>query len=256
MKDRKLSRIDERINEMRKRTEGIEKYKVSSEVFDRSTLLTLYHLASRGIVDLLFGVIKAGKESNVFLGRDRGGRSVAVKIHLVATSNFRRMLDYLAGDRRFRDFRRNRRSIVYTWVRKEFKNLERAHRAGVSVPEPRGYKKNVVVMEFIGREEIAAPVLKDAAIEEPEETFSKILENCRRLYCRAELVHADLSEYNILIKNGEPYLIDLSQAVLTKHPHARDYLGRDMHNLASFFKKRLEEKPEQEKLLSYVIDCG
>lgn len=246
MIEKKLSRIEEQLDEAGKKLKGEEGYKVASEVFDRSTLLTLYHLANQGLVDLLFGVIKAGKESNVLLGKDKGGSPVAVKVHLVTASDFKAMLGYLAGDRRFRDFKRNRRGIVYTWVKKEFKNLDRAYRAGVKVPRPLGYRNNVVVMEFVGEGERAAPMLKDVSVEEVEEIYEQVVENYRKLYSKAKLVHSDLSEYNILIHRGEAYFIDLSQAVIRDHPHAGEYFARDMENISRYFRRQGLETSAQE----------
>ncbi len=245
MIEKKLSKIDARIDKIRKRIKGIEDYKVASEVFDNSTLLTLYHFAKKGTIDTLYGVIKAGKESNVFLAKDREGRDVAVKIHLVTASDFRKMLNYLEGDKRFRAFKRNRRGVVYTWVKKEFKNLERAYEAGVRVPKPLGFRNNVLVMEFIGDGGEAAPMLKNLELEEPEKIFSDVLENYNKLYCRANLVHADFSEYNILIKEGVPYIIDLSQAVIREHPYAEEFLERDVRNITRYFKKYFDVAEEE-----------
>ena len=96
---------------------GSEAYKIMAEVFDRSTLFTLYRLANRGLFDELCGAVSTGKEANVFFARDRQGNPRAVKIYRIATSDFRTMWRYLAGDPRFRRIRRSRRHIVYTWAK-------------------------------------------------------------------------------------------------------------------------------------------
>ncbi|UCC33165.1 MAG: serine protein kinase RIO, partial [Candidatus Bathyarchaeota archaeon] len=59
----------------------------------------------------------------------------------------------------------------------------------------------------------------------------------KMLYQKAELVHADLSEYNIMIWDGEPVLFDISQAVPVEHPMASKFLRRDLKNLHRYFKK-------------------
>ena len=59
----------------------------------------------------------------------------------------------------------------------------------------------------------------------------------RRLYNDARLIHADLSEYNILYMKGTCYVIDVGQAVVTSHPKAMIYLERDAVNITNFFKK-------------------
>ncbi|MFQ5815664.1 MAG: serine protein kinase RIO [Candidatus Hydrothermarchaeaceae archaeon] len=235
----KLEELEARADEARRKIKGLEDLKVASEVFDTSTLLTLYYLANKGTIEVLRGVIKTGKESNVFLAEVKG-RSVAVKIHRITTSNYRNMLRYLDGDPRFRGIKRSKRSVVYTWVQKEFKNLERALRAGVAVPRPMVYKNNVLVMEFLGKRKRPYPMLKEAAIEDPEVVFEEILKSMNLLYCRANLVHSDLSEYNILMKESEPVLIDMSHAVVREHPLAGDYLKRDVGNVVRFFGRYLD----------------
>jgi RIO kinase 1 len=57
------------------------------------------------------------------------------------------------------------------------------------------------------------------------------------MYNEANMVHADLSEFNILIYKNKPYLIDLGQGVLLKHPRAFDFLRRDIHNILNHFNK-------------------
>ncbi|MEK6976778.1 MAG: serine protein kinase RIO [Candidatus Hydrothermarchaeota archaeon] len=251
--EERLSRLDRKIDAARKRIKGVEDRRVASEVFDKATLLTLYDLANRGVIDLLYGVIKTGKEANVLKGYGKGGEPLAVKIHLVGTRNYRAMLKYIDGDYRFKGVKRSTRSVVYTWVKKEFKNMERALEAGVKVPMPIAYKNNVLVMDFIGRGEVPAPMLKHVFPAEPDRLYRKVLGYMRALYCRAGLVHADLSEYNILMRDGTPYIIDLSQAVVIEHPQAQEFLRADVRNMANYFRSYLEV--DEGEMLKYITDC-
>ncbi len=235
----KLEELDAKVDEARKKVKGLDDQKVASDVFDKSTLLTLYYLANKGTIDTLGGEIKTGKESSVFLAEAKG-KSLAVKIHRITTSDYRNMLRYLDGDPRFRGIRKNKRSVVFMWVQKEFKNLTRATKAGVPAPRPIGFKNNVIVMEFIGKDKRSYPMLKDAVIEDPEAAFKDTLKAMNRLYCRANLVHSDLSEYNILMKGDKPVIIDMSQAVVREHPRAEEYLKRDVANIVRFFGKYLD----------------
>jgi RIO kinase 1 len=66
------------------------------------------------------------------------------------------------------------------------------------------------------------------------------VEGIKKLY-RANLVHGDLSEYNILIKNREPYIIDISQGVPLDHPLAEELLQRDVKNISRFFNKKFDK---------------
>jgi RIO kinase 1 len=252
--DKKLSQLERELDALRRKVKGIEDLKVASEVFDKATLLTLYELANKGYIDLLYGVIKTGKESNVFLAKDSDGKPLAVKIHRIATSDFRAMTKYIEGDPRFTGFRRNRRGIVYTWVRKEFKNLERAYLNGVRVPKPVAFKNNVIIMEFIGSDSTPSPMLKNVGLSQPEEFFRDLLANVKKLYCRANLVHADLSEYNILVKDDLPVIIDLSSGVVREHPYASEFLHRDIANLVRYFRRYFPV--DYDEVYNYITSCG
>lgn len=253
MLEKKISKLDSKIDQMRKRIKGVEDYKIYDEVFDKATLLTLYDLANKGVIDLLYGVIKTGKESNVFLGQ-KGRRSLAVKIHLVGTSDYRAMVKYIDGDRRFKAVKKTKRSIVHTWVRKEFTNMERAIECGVRAPKPIAFNKNVLVMEFLGRGGRPFPKLKEAPPDDPEHVFNTIVEYIRRLYQDGRMVHADLSEYNILMKGDEPILIDFSQGVILDHPRSREFLKRDVENLCRYFGKYFDT--DADEVLKKIEETG
>lgn len=248
-----IERLDVKIDEIRKKIKGVEDKKVASEVFDKSTLLTLYELANKGAIDLLYGVIKTGKESNVFFGRGKKGEPLAVKIHRITTSDYKSMIRYIDGDRRFRGIKKTKRSIVYTWVKKEFKNLRVALECGVAAPKPIAYKNNVLVMEFVGENEISSPMLKSCWLKNPDKVLKKIVEYMKKLYCRGNLVHSDLSEYNILIKDEQPVFIDLSQAVIKEHPMAQEFLKRDVANIAKYF--RMYMSTDESEILNYITKC-
>ncbi len=245
--------LEEKLEKVRKRIKGVEDRRVASEVFDKSTLLTLYYLANRGVIWVLNGVVKTGKEANVFHGEDKDGNPVAVKIHRVATGDYKARLKYIEGDRRFKGLKKNTRSIIYTWVKKEFKNLQRARACNVRVPAPVAFKNNVLVMEFIGDNGKSAVMLKDWEMEDPARMFEMVLRHVKKLYCHGNLVHADMSEYNVLVWHGAPVLIDLSQAVIREHPSAGEFLERDVANLVRFFGKYIEL--DEEEVLKSIEDC-
>jgi len=240
--------------EQRMKRKRSEEYEVLEEVFDRSTLMTIYDLMNAGVIDIIFGVVKAGKESRIYWGRDSSGQDIAIKIYLTVSSEFRKgMLPYIDGDPRFTRIRRGTRSLVYAWAQKEFKNLKRASEAGVRVPKPIAVSKNVLVMEFIGDEGVPAPLLKHVQLENPEETLETLLGYVRRLYRDAELVHGDLSEYNVMVRDGELVLIDLSQAVLLEHPMADELLRRDIKNVLRYFKRLGVDVPTLKEVYEWVV---
>jgi RIO kinase 1 len=233
-----------------------EEYEVMEEVFDRSTLMTIYDFLNKGTISEVFGVVKAGKEARIYWGKDSEQKELAIKIYLTISAEFKRgMLPYIEGDPRFAHVRRGARSLVYAWAQKEFKNLQRAYDVGVRVPKPIAVSKNVLIMEFIGEEGVSAPLLKETVLQNSQEIYQKLLAYVRKLYQEARLVHADLSEYNVMIWKNEPVLFDVSQAVLLEHPMANKFLQRDLENLYRYFKGLGIPAFSQEEMYRWVTSA-
>jgi RIO kinase 1 len=233
-----------------------EEYDVFEEVFDRSTLITIYDFRNKGTISEIFGVVKAGKEARIYWGKDSEQKELAIKIYLTISAEFKKgMLPYIEGDPRFAHVRRGTRSLVYVWAQKEFKNLLRAHDVGVRVPKPIAVSKNVLIMEFIGEEGVSAPLLKEIVPQKPQEVYRKLLTYVRILYQKARLVHGDLSEYNVMIWENEPVLFDVSQAVLLEHPMANKLLNRDLENLHRYFKGLGVPVLSQEEMYRWVTSA-
>jgi RIO kinase 1 len=208
------------------------------EVFDQATRMVIYQLLNSGILYEVHGVVNAGKEARVYWGKNKEGKDLAVKIYLTASAEFKKgMLKYIEGDYRFKGVKRDTRSLIFTWAQKEFRNLEQASRAKVRVPKPIAVKNNVVVMEFIGKDGVNAPSLKEQAPSDPAKVYEVLLTFVERLYRKAELVHGDLSEYNIMMWKGKPVIFDVAQAVPVSHPMAEFFLRRDLGNVNRFFSR-------------------
>ncbi len=208
------------------------------EVFDQATRLVIYSFLKSGVLDEVHGVVNAGKESRVYWGKNREGKELAVKIYLTSSAEFRRgMLKYIEGDFRFKGIKRDTRSLIFAWAQKEFRNLEQASKAKVHVPNPVSVKDNVLVMEFVGKDGVNAPSLKEQTPANPGKVYKLLLTYLTRLYRKADLVHGDLSEYNIMMWKSKPVIFDVSQAVPTSHPMAGMLLRRDLGNLNRFFSR-------------------
>jgi RIO kinase 1 len=208
------------------------------EVFDKATLMVIYQLLNSGVLYEVHGVVNAGKEARVYWGKSKEGKDLAVKIYLTASAEFKKgMLKYIEGDYRFKGVKHDTRSLIFTWAQKEFRNLEQASRAKVRVPKPIAVKNNVLVMEFIGKDGVNAASLKEQAPSDPEKVYEVLLTYVERLYRKAELVHGDLSEYNVMMWKGKPVVFDVAQAVPTSHPMADFFLRRDLTNVNRFFKR-------------------
>ena len=215
-----------------------EEYEALEEVFDKPTLMTIYELMNKGWIDEIYGAVKAGKESKLYWGRHPDGTELAIKIYLTVTAEFRKgMLTYIAGDPRFERFRKNPRSIIYLWARKEYRNLTEAYKAKVRVPKPYTVKNNVLLMEFIGKDGVSAPLLREVRLSNPEQIYEQLLLYIERLYVKAKMVHGDLSEYNVMIWADEPVIFDVSQAVSIEHPNADQFLLRDIERINHYFER-------------------
>lgn len=225
--------------------------KVFEEVFDRATLLAINRLLSRGELDYLNGVVNAGKEARVYWGVAPDGSPRAVKIYLTASAEFKKRLRYVAGDRRFSKIPSTSRGIAELWVQKEFKNLQLAQQAGIRVPAPLAFNENVLVMEYIGEPPAPSPRFVDSEVDEAD--YGWTMETVERLYEKAELVHADLSEYNVFKFQGKDVLFDMGSAVLTTHPEAKELLRRDVANMVRFFRRRGIYEEEAEEIVERIV---
>jgi RIO kinase 1 len=243
---------DREFQEFRKRLKNTEQFKLDDSVFDDATYAAVYKLVQDGHLTALGGPISTGKEAHVFEAYGPEEVDVAVKVYRINSSNFRQMREYLEGDPRFEGLGGDKKAVVIAWTQKEFSNLGRARRAGVRVPEPIAVERNVLVMEYIGEEGDPAPRLSEVTVENPQTAFEVVREYVRRLY-DAGLVHGDLSEYNLVVYEGELTVIDVGQAVTVHHPNAEDLFERDCRNVANFF-ARLGVDTDAESLRTYVTE--
>lgn len=211
-----------------------ERYKTYHGVFDEFTNVSILKLISKGHLDGLEGEISIGKEASVFSGLVKGQR-VAVKVYRMSTCDFNKMYEYIRYDPRFAELEKKRRKVILAWAQREYRNLLKARQAGVNCPIPRAVYNNVLIMEFIGKQE-AAPRLKDAFPKNPKVFFNAIIKNMAKLHS-AGMVHTDLSHFNILNHKEKPVFIDFSQATIARNPRFQEYLDRDIRIITRFFSK-------------------
>ncbi len=223
-------------------------------VFDERTIFNLGKLLRNGPLERVEGVISAGKEAHIYLAYDLNGKEVALKIYKIDSNTSKWMRNYIIGDPRFKKIPRNISKVIFLWASKEYKNLKRAYKVGLNVPNPIYIKDNILIMDYIGFGSIPAPLLKDIkSPKNPKNLMNEILVSIKKLYQKAKLVHGDLSEYNILYHNQKPIIIDISQAVSIHHPKAEVYLVRDIKNIFKYFKKLGIEIPDPKKFYYEVI---
>lgn len=219
------------------------KHATRDGVLDERTERILQKLINRGELDAVHGCVQSGKEAHVYVGAATDAetlreRTLAVKVFKTTLNEFSNRHEYVTGDRRFdvHFAKKSMRRQLATWTEKEFRNLSRAVKH-VRAPMPRLVKEHVLVMDFVGDNGYPAPTLKDAVLTPAQlaHAYADILQAMRTLYHDARLVHADLSEYNVLVHKHKCWLIDFGQAVDRTHPDFDAYLARDVHNVTRFF---------------------
>ncbi|KAF9533144.1 RIO1 family-domain-containing protein [Crepidotus variabilis] len=211
----------------------------NEQVLDPRTRLILFKMIGRELITEVNGCISTGKEANVYHGLTPAGKHLAIKIYKTSILIFKDRDKYVTGEYRFRrGYSRNPRKMVRLWAEKEMRNLKRLVTAGINAPDPLEVRENVLVMDFVGDSEgWASPRLKDAKLpsEAVQSLYIDMVLIVRRMFHVCKLVHADLSEYNILYHNGQLWIIDVSQSVEHDHPAAFDFLRNDIKNIEDFF---------------------
>lgn len=239
-----------------KRGEEKEKDKAdratSEQVLDQRTRMILLQMINRGHVSEVHGAISTGKEANVYGAvshDDESGETIqrAIKVYKTAILVFKDRERYITGEHRFKGGfdKGNNRKMVKLWAEKEFRNLRRIYGAGIPCPEPLALKLHVLVMGFLGdKKGWAYPRLRDANLvgddidQQWRNLYIQLLGLMRRMYQVCRLVHADLSEYNILYHKGQLYIIDVSQSVEPDHPRSLEFLRMDIKNVGDFFRRK------------------
>lgn len=228
------------------------------QVLDPRTRMILFKILNKGVICEINGCISTGKEANVYHATVADGGERAVKVYKTSILTFKDRDRYVTGEFRFRHgyCKHNPRKMVKTWAEKEMRNLTRMHQAGVPCPEPVILRSHVLVMGFIGTDGWPAPLLKDVTLSESKarELYLHCIQIVRNIYWKCRLVHADLSEFNMLYEGDKLYVIDVSQSVEHDHPHALEFLRKDCTNVTEFFRKNGVCVMTVRELFNFVTD--
>lgn len=243
-RDALIERFDRETERMGVRIRDADQFKVSENVFDDVTLLS-HQLVHKKKIKEMGGSISTGKEANVFYGEGEE-MPIAIKIYRIQSANFQTMSNYIVGDPRFSSVKHAKKDLIFAWTKKEYSNLARAHEAGLRVPLPIHFDRNILIMQFMGEDEVAYPQLRNAKPDDYQAVYDEITAAMKTLFNEAELIHADLSEFNILWDGEHPIIIDIGQAVTPNHPKAIAFLVRDIKNINRYFANRCTIRDEEE----------
>ncbi|CAG9828082.1 unnamed protein product [Diabrotica balteata] len=235
---------------------------------DEFTRLLLYKMINNQLLERVNGVISIGKEA-VILHADSDPsfpfdsnlpKECVIKIFKTTLSEFKQRDKYIKDDHRFKDRigKQTARKTVYIWAEKEMANLMRLQKAEIPCPKVVTLKNHLLVMSFIGENHRPAPKLKDAVMSDADYiiAYEQVTGNMKALYDKANLIHADLSEYNILWYQDQCYFIDVSQSVEPSHENAFHFLYRDCTNVTKFFsKKDVPDVATPDELFTSITGC-
>jgi RIO kinase 1 len=208
----------------------------------------------QGYVDEVLGLVKTGKEASVYAcraGPAAGCDLVAAKVFRGAQYRFKNDAVYQEARARelgisgsaLRAFNKRRKSSTGrdvqagSWRMREYQVLQLLHDSYADVPRPIAAEGEAILMEYIGDEDEAAQQLNRVRVPEDEAPalFQRLMNNVE-LFLALNLVHGDLSPHNVLYRRGELRIIDFPQATDPRfNSHARDFLNRDIANLARYF---------------------
>lgn len=208
--------------------------------------LALNALVKAGVLEAFGKSLGVGKEADVFDALSPSGERVAVKFQRLGRISFRQT-------QRKRGYTKEHASWIFQSrlaAEKEYQALELVYPLGVAVPKPISQNRHVIVMGMIEGAELA----ESKKILRPERVLKEILLNVRRAYLKASVVHADLSEYNVILKPDKHILIiDWPQYVKKEHQNAELFLTRDVKNVVRYFSRKHMLNIKADEALEYVI---
>jgi RIO kinase 1 len=249
----------------------------SEQVLDPRTRMILLQMINRGVVSEINGCLSTGKEANVY-----GAFSIpaatsenpepqplhrAIKVYKTSILVFKDRDRYVTGEHRFRGGynKSSNRAMVKVWAEKEMRNLKRLYAAKIPCPEPIYLRLHVLVMGFLGdKKGWPAPRLRDVelpgSVEEVEvqwrTLYIQLLGLMQKMYKVCKLVHADLSEYNILYHEKKLFIIDVSQSVEHDHPRSLEFLRMDIKNVSDFFRRKGVHVLSEQAIFGFITSQG
>ncbi|XQW84528.1 PA4780 family RIO1-like protein kinase [Thalassotalea piscium] len=210
-------------------------------------------LVDDGLVDEVISQLMSGKEATVYTVRS-GDTIRCAKVYKEANKrSFKKAAQYQEG-RKSRNSRRaramekgskfGRSQQEDAWQNAEVDALYKLAIAGVRVPEPFGCFDGVLLMELITDDNgDVAPRLNDITMsaEQAIEDHDVMMVYIMRMLC-AGIVHGDLSEFNVLVDEYGPVIIDLPQAVdASANNNAKSMLARDVMNITTYYSQYAPE---------------
>ncbi|KAF5292229.1 hypothetical protein FQA39_LY14044 [Lamprigera yunnana] len=218
---------------------------------DELTRYQLYKMMKMRFLERIKGVISIGKEAVILHAKCDLAyperllpKQCVIKIYKTTLAEFKQREKYIPNDNRFRNkiCKQQIHKTIYLLAEKEMNNLMRMRKVGIPCPEVvhLHHTRHILIMSLIGTESNPAPKLKDVILSDTDWiiAYEQVVKFMKTLYEKAHLIHADLSEYNILWHEGLCYFIDVGQSIEPCRIDALPFLIRDCENITKFFVKK------------------
>lgn len=210
----------------------------SSFTFKGLSLYSLWRLVEKGEVEMLGKLMGEGKESTVYNCISRYGEAV-IKFHRLGHPAFKKVKEK-------RDYGTFHFSVLSVRSAKnEFQALNKLYGV-VRVPKPLAWEGNAVLMEIIDAKELFKVRLSNVEV-----VFEILINEVRKMY-KSGIVHADLSQYNVLVSEEGVWIIDFPQSVNSNSDNADKLLQRDLNNIIQYFRKNYGIQRSAEEIFEFV----
>ncbi|MCW4028748.1 MAG: serine/threonine protein kinase [Candidatus Bathyarchaeota archaeon] len=207
--------------------------------------LAINALVKADIIRSFGQTLGVGKEADVYDALSPTGRRIAVKFHRLGRISFRQT-------RRKRGYTREHSTWLFQShlaAEREYQALKLVYDMGVAVPEPISQNRHVIAMGMIE----GGQLVQYIDIGDPKNVLREILRNVKKAYRKANIIHGDLSEYNIILQpDGHILIIDWPQAVKTDHVNAAELLERDLKNVLNYFSRKFGIELTIQNAYAYV----
>ncbi|NHJ46490.1 MAG: hypothetical protein FK733_01760 [Asgard group archaeon] len=210
-------------------------------------VLAFRALSERDTIIAIGREVGKGKESDVFLAYDEEQKELVVKIHRVGRPSFQRT-------KKLRSYIGQRGHINWLYksrlsAKREFEGLTIAEKVKAKTPRALDVNRHIVVMEYFEGTELVNMII----LKNPLKIFNGIISEIRKLFVKGEIIHGDLSEYNIVITLKEEFmLIDFPQFESADHVNSDELLQRDIYNICKYFKRKFRIQSDPQAILEVI----
>jgi len=205
-------------------------------------------LRKTSVISDLVSEVNAGKEATIYIAHLNGSPIIVKAFRHQLTSHNRK--------------KGNPQVRAASIANREFYRLLKAYRGGMRVPTPAKQINNTIIMGFIGHNWQPAPQLRNTILDDPEGVFDDLIEQLWIMYNKAKLIHGDLSEYNILVHEGKPVIIDFPQAIdmsLLEMRYPKNLkknllvMQNDLETVGKYFKKEYHLDYDFMEIYKYIV---